>query len=65
MASGKPSGRKTVRLLAVPLLIVAAAVLLIELDILPWRRAWIVPPLIALYVAFELLIPTIQKKKRR
>lgn len=64
MKSGNASGRRAVRLLAVPLLIVAVTVLLIEFDILPWRRAWVVPPLITIYIAAELFLWNIQKKKR-
>lgn len=56
-------GRRSVRLIAVPLILVSAAALLIEFDLLPWRKAWVVPPLIAIYVGIELLISAIKKQK--
>ena len=57
MNTGNFLGPRAVRLIAIPLLIIATTVILIELDFLPWRRAWIVPSLITTYVAIELLIP--------
>ena len=62
MKTGDFLGRRSLRLFAIPLIIVAVATLLIELDMLVWRHAWIVPPIIALYVGIEILALSVGRK---
>ena len=55
--------RRSMRLFAIPLLIIGLAVLLTELDVILWTQLWFVPPIIALYVGVEILIASLPKKK--
>ncbi len=48
--------RRAVRLFAVPLIIIAVAVLLTEMDVLDWPQLWIVPAMIAIYIAVDFLV---------
>lgn len=55
--------RRSLRLFAIPLLIIALAVLLTEFDIIMWTQLWLVPSIIALYAGTEILIASLNKKK--